>query len=81
MNINRDHCRKNYIICYLIEQKVVSSFQQKRSKTKLMLPNCFFDHLQPFLVLPIFDQVPNKGSFLVKFINLSSSYHGEWKLH
>ena len=30
-----------------------------------MMPNWFFDHLQLFLVLPFFDQVPNKGSAIL----------------
>ena len=30
-----------------------------------MVPNWFLDHLQPFLVKPFFDQVPNKGFALL----------------
>ena len=30
-----------------------------------MMPSWFFDHLQLFLVLPFFDQVPNKGSAIL----------------
>ena len=39
---------------------------------KELVPNWFFDHLQSFLAKPFFDQVPKKGSALVKFINLST---------
>ena len=30
-----------------------------------MVPNWFLDYLQPYLVQPFFDQVPNKGFALV----------------
>ena len=30
-----------------------------------MVPNWFLDHLQPFLVKPFLDQVPNKGFALL----------------
>ena len=30
-----------------------------------MVPKLFLDHLQPFLVKPLFDQMPNKGFALL----------------
>ena len=65
-------CRKNDLICYVIEKKVMSSFLQKKTKKIVWCQIDFFDHLQPFLVQPFFDQVPNKGSAFVKCINLTT---------
>ena len=44
---------------FFIYRKVVSS---NKSHSEA---NWFLDHLQPFLVLPFFDQVPNKGFALL----------------
>ena len=57
-------CRKNYAL-------LNKRFYKKGAKN-YMVPNWFFDHLQSFLAKPFFDQVPKKGSALVKFINLST---------
>ena len=40
-------------------------FLQKKRLAFFMVPNLFLDHLQPFLVKPFLDQVPNKGFALL----------------
>ena len=60
----------------LLNERLTNVLQKKTEK-HFMEPSWFFDHLQPFLVEPFFDQVPNNGSALVKFINSSTrvGYH------
>ena len=40
-------------------------FSTKKDQHFFMVTNLFLDHLQPFLVLPFLDQVPNKGFTLL----------------
>ena len=58
---------QNYVkLCYWTKGYVI--FSTKKDQNIFMVPNWFIDKLQPFLVEPFFDQVPNKGSALVKLL-------------
>ena len=46
---------KVYVVCFSTQKRLAF----------FMVPNQFLDHLQPFLVKPFFDQVPNKGFALL----------------
>ena len=72
-------CGKNDIICYVIRRKVIAVFFKQKTKKILWCQIEFFDHLQPFLVETFFDQVPNKGSALVKCHGHLGARRFEWQ--